>query len=451
MYTDLVRLLSSARDKFNGNRSSYCRSILEKTQWMEKEKIEQLQLRKLKALLRHAYENVPYYHRIFREKGFRPADFMRLEDMRKIPILKRSSLKLRPEKLLAQNLKKKQLVACTTSGTTATPLRFYHAKTEEPWYLAATLRGYGWAGYRRGDKLAHIRRVRRGNVLLRPVERIKRLVLRDKLLNTLNLSEKTLLSFSLTLQKYKPDYIYGAAGSTNILSVFLLQNDAGRIRPKGVFTYGQTLLPNYRRNIEKAFNCKVYDIYSTTEVPHVASQCGHHKALHVTDENAFIEIENDGEAAAPGEEGKVLVTSLNGYATPFIRYDIGDSGKLLRDECACGRKLSLFCPVGRDYEYFVHSDGTFTFFRDLQTAFEDLPIKDFQIVQQTYDEITIRIVPNHGYSQTHTEYILKNINLRIADIAKIRVELVDTVPFTSFGKVRHFISKIQTKYTQTEI
>jgi phenylacetate-CoA ligase len=447
LYATLVRFLSSRYDEFTRRRLSYCGNILERTQWMEKEELKKLQTGKLKALLRHAYENVPYYHRILRNSGFRPADFNRLEDMQRIPILKRSSLRLRPEELFAQNLRKSQIVACATSGTTAAPLRFYLTKAEMPWHAAAELRGYGWAGYRPGDKCVHIRRVRPGDVLTRPFERLRRLVLRCKLLNTLNLSEETLASFTLTLQQFKPDYVLGAAGSTNILATFLLQNNAHGIHPRGVFTYGQQLLPHYRKAIEEAFNCRVYDRYGSTEVPQIASQCGSHEGHHVVDENVLVEIAKDGEAAAPGEEGNVLITSLNGYATPFIRYDIGDTGRILKDECPCGRKLSLFSPIGRDYEYFVHSDGTFTFFRDLNTVFEDLPIKDFQIVQQTLDEILIKIVPRQGFKQAHADFILKSINWRIADIADVRVKLVDSLPLTGLGKVRHFTSKIHTKYT----
>lgn len=339
---------------------------------MEKEELKKLQVRKLKALVRHAYENVPYYHRILRKNGLRPTDFENLEDIQKIPILKRSSLKLKPEELLAKNFGKRQLVACATSGTTATPLRFYLTKAETPWHIAAEFRGYGWAGYKSGDKYVHVRRVRPENVLNHPLERLRRLILRCKLLNTLNLSEKTLASFSLTLLKFKPDYILGASGSTNIIATFLLQNGTHKMHPLGVFTYGQQLLPHYRRTIERAFNCRVYDRYASTEVPHIASQCGSHEGHHVADENVLIEIEKDGEAAAPEEEGKVLITSLNGYATPFIRYDIGDLGRLLSDECSCGRKLSLFSPIGRDVEYFVHSDGTFTFFRDVRTVWKSV-------------------------------------------------------------------------------
>src|SRR4030067_1122175 len=119
-----MRFLASTYDKFTGRRLSYCRNILERTQWIGKEELKKLQMRKLKALIGHAYENVPYYHRILRNNGFRPANFNRLEDLQKIPILKRSSLRLKPDQLLTRNLEKRQKVACATSRPTATPLRF---------------------------------------------------------------------------------------------------------------------------------------------------------------------------------------------------------------------------------------------------------------------------------------------------------------------------------------
>jgi phenylacetate-CoA ligase len=143
----------------------------------------------------------------------------------------------------------------------------------------------------------------------------------------------------------------------------------------------------------------------------------------------------------------VLLTSLNNLAMPFIRYDIGDRGKMFVDDCPCSRGLSLLRPIGRTYEYFVHSDGTFTIFRDLQTVFEDLPIEDFQIVQQSNDEIVIKIVKRVGYTNAHTDFILKKISLCFAKIARLRVELVDSLPLIGFGKVPHFVSKIPTKYT----
>jgi phenylacetate-CoA ligase len=132
---------------------------------------------------------------------------------------------------------------------------------------------------------------------------------------------------------------------------------------------------------------------------------------------------------------------------PFIRYEIGDMGKMLDNDCSCGRGLSLFTPIGRTYEYFLHSDGTFTFLRDFQTVFEDLPIEDFQIIQPAHDEIVIRIVKKTGYTDAHTAFILKHAGLIVSRIVRLKAELVDSIPLTGFGKMPHFVSKIHTRYT----
>ncbi len=404
-------------------------------------------VRKLKTFLRHAYENVPYYHESFKKNGFHPSSFSGLGDLQKIPVLQRSELRLKLNELVAENAKKSNLISSKTSGTTATPVNFYRSKIDITWDMAAWLRGLGWAGFESGAKLVYIRLFEPNDSLASVRSRLERRVKRWRLLGGYDFSEKSMASFCSKNRNFKPDYVLGGAGPTNIFAVFLLENTQFKMRPKAVVTYGETLLPHYRRTIEEAFKCKVFDWYGSTEIAHIASQCGHHKGLHVADENVFLEIEKDGESAAPGEEGKILLTNMNSFAMPLIRYDIGDRGKMLADDCPCGRKLSLVTPVGRTCEYFVHSDGSFTFFRDLQTVLGDLPIEDFQIVQSSYDEIVIRIVKRADYTNIHTDFILKHVRLLVSDKVKVRVELADSVPLIGFGKVPHYVSKIPTKYT----
>lgn len=439
MYTHLAHFLSLAYDKITNGHLYSCKAVLEKTQWMKKEELQRLQMRKLRILLNHAYDNVPYYHDLLKKRSLRPTDFRSLEDLRKLPVLQRSQLRLKTDELTAKNVGKSELIPCKTSGTTATPVKFYRSRTEIPWGLAAQARGYDWAGFRTGSKLVYIRLFAPNDELARMKATLIRSLQRSKLLGGYDLSEKSLASFCTKNRNFKPDYILGAPCTTNILAAYLLENRQYKMRPKAVFTYAETLLPHYRKTIEGAFQCKVYDVYSSTEIPHISSQCGHSEGHHVTDENVILEIQKDDETTVPGEEGKVLLTNLNNFAMPFIRYDIGDSGKKLADDCPCGRELSMFSPIGRNYEYFVHSDGTFTFFRDLQTVFEDLPIEDYQIVQEDHDEITMRIVKRAGYTHAHTEFILKHAAPWISRIVKLGVDVVDSVPVTGLGKVQHFV------------
>ena len=446
LYRKLAGLSLIALNNFEGRCVYRCKKHLDKTQWMKKRDLQRLQIKRLKALLKHAYENVPYYHESFRRQNFRPTDFKCLEDLRRVQILKKSAIRKNSNEMIAKNVPKKELVCRFTSGTTAAPVRFYRGKTDVSWGIGAELRGYGWAGYEVGDKLALIWTFVPGEVR-KFAFHLKNFLRRNKILNVYYLSEKNIASFAKKMHRFKPDFIRGYSSAVNIFATFILQNNRFNISPRAIFTSGQTLLPNYQKTIEETFNCEIYDYYATSEVSHIAAQCEQHEGLHIFEENIFVEIVKDDEPASIGEEGKVLLTNLHSYAMPFIRYDIGDVGKIFPDTCSCGRELSLLKPIGRTYEYFVNRDGSFTYLRDFQTVFGDLPIKDFQVVQESYDEIIVKVVRRPGYSKAHTDFILKNVKYHTAREAKIRVELVDSIPLEGSGKIRHTVSKIATKYT----
>lgn len=433
-----------AFDKSEGMDVYRCRKFLEKTQWMKKRDLQRLQFKRLRALLRHAYENVPYYHEAFRKKNFRPADLKCLEDLAKVPVLEKSAIRENSDTMMAKNVPKRELVYWFTSGTTAIPVKFCRSKVDVSWGMAAELRGYSWAGYEVGDKLALIWRIKPEQI--RSLKfKLENCLRRCKFLDVNTLSEKSIAAFANKMAKFKPDFIRGYSSSTSIFATFMLQNNHLKVRPRAVFTTAETLLPHYRKTIEKTFGCKIYDYYAASEVSHVAAQCGQNDGLHVFEENVIVEIVKDDEPASLGEEGRVLLTNLHSYAMPFVRYDIGDLGKILPDACACGRELSLLKIIGRTYEYFVNSDGSFTYLRDFQTVFADLPIRDFQVIQESYDEIAIKIVRGPGYTETHTNFILKNA--KNFGPARIKVELVDSIPLEESGKINHTVSKIATKFT----
>lgn len=427
-----------AIDNFKGKHVDKCGKYLEKTQWMQGQDLKRLQLKRLKALLRYAYENVSYYHASFKSKRLRPEDIQCLEDLHKVPILKKSEIRRELDRMIPENISKEELIVRYTSGTAASPVKFYTGKKDFDWALGAELRAHSWAGYELGDKIAYV-------WMYEPEEirslqfRLYNLVMRRKILDVYYMSEETMASFAIKMVRFRPDFILGYSGSTNLFANFLLQNGHYMIRPKAVFTSASTLLPHYRRAIEEAFKCKVYDFYGSREVPSIAAQCGHHEGLHVTEENIMLEIVEDDEPVSPGEYGRILLTNLHSYTMPFIRYDIGDLGQIFPEVCSCGRELSLLKPIGRTYEQFRNSDGSFTCLRDFQVVFEDLPIKDFQVEQKSADNIVIRIVGRSGYGRAHTDFILRNIKLR--GRAETTVELVDSIPTEKSGKTLHIIKK----------
>lgn len=411
---------------------------------MKKKDLASLQLNRLKAILTYAYEKVPHYHKSFEERGFRPYDIKSLEDIRKVPVLDKSTLRGSLGTLLARDSTRKKLKPLFTSGTTAFPVRFYRSNTDLSWGLGAELRAYGWGGYKVGDKVALIWSFESEQT--RKFEfQLYNLLMRHRILNLKHQSENAMTAFARGLVRFRPDFVRGYSASTNIFATFLLQNPQFRIRPKTVFTSASTLLPHYRNRIEKAFDCQIHDFYGSREISSIAGQCGQHEALHVSDENVLLEIVKDNEPVSFGEDGKILLTNLHSYVMPLIRYDIGDVGQMFPDECSCGRHLSLMKPYGRTYEFFVGSDGSFTNLHDIQQVFAGLPVIDFQIIQKDYDEIVIKIVPGPKYTCEHSSFIERHIRER--GNARIRVELADSIPPEESGKTRHVVLKLPSKYT----
>lgn len=161
---------------------------------------------------------------------------------------------------------------------------------------------------------------------------------------------------------------------------------------------GEMLTAENKRFLEAAFECPCANQYGSYEVNSMAYECpaGH---LHVMEENVYLEIIKDGRAAPEGEEGEIVVTSLRNRVMPFIRYTIGDYGKV--ETCQCpyhqegkiltltrGRKNDLiFCPDGE----YIHA---YELIRPFGCISERLDgrIFQYQLEQTEYDKFTVHIV-----------------------------------------------------------
>src|SRR5205085_9123193 len=149
--------------------------------------------------------------------------------------------------------------------------------------------------------------------------------------------------------------------SFNLLATYLREHGRTlRHAPRGIISSAQTLPDTSRRIIEESFGCKVFDKYGAREFSGIAYECEAHQGHHVVGEGYVVEVLKDGRPAAPGEIGEVVVTDLNNYCLPFIRYRIGDLAEQLdpRQACACGRGLPRLGKIeGRVQSIIIGSKG----------------------------------------------------------------------------------------------
>jgi phenylacetate-CoA ligase len=264
---------------------------------------------------------------------------------------------------------------------------------------------------------------------------------RRQIISVFQFSKQKMKQISSKIQKYNPKFIIGYATALYLLAKHCIDEDIQFTKPKTIFSTSSKLLKSQKTIVEKAFNCQVYDWYASREMLTIAAECPYRSGLHIASDHVLVEFVKNGEQVGPGEGGSLILTNLHNYSMPFIRYDIGDFGKYTNEVCSCGRGLPLIESLeGRNYEIFLTSNGSYSTLRDLDTFFENIPVKEFQIIQKTHDEIHVKIVKDKGYNQNHTKFI-KN-NLIWGGPAKIVVEIVDSIPFEKSGKKKYLVSKI---------
>jgi phenylacetate-CoA ligase len=187
------------------------------------------------------------------------------------------------------------------------------------------------------------------------------------------------------------------------------------------------------------------DMYSSQETGYLALQCPDHPHYHVQSESVLLEVVDDqGRPCAPGEVGRVLVTCLNNFATPLIRYEIGDYAEV-GEPCPCGRGLPVLKRImGRYRNLLTLPDGSRRWPRlGYESKLQDIaPIELMQMVQRNLDEIDVRLVVPRPLSATEQESLTGFIQKNLGHPFRLRFEYVDSIRNPANGKIEQFISQV---------
>jgi phenylacetate-CoA ligase len=446
MYSTLARhILYPIGEAFLGTKMLKYLKVLEETQWWSSAQLQELQNEKLRALIKHAYENVPYYHRIFEERGLTDKDIQTIEDLQKLPILTKDDIRQSLSDLIAKDSNKRKAFPNPTGGSTGEPLKYYIDMEVTSISWAGMFRGWKWAGYKLGDKRAAIA----GSSLVtdRPTfkTRVRNVIERNLKLSALDMSEPIMSSYAGRLMEYKPVYIRGYPSVLYLFADYLSKQGITNIRPKAIFTTAEMLLPHYREVVERQFRCKVFDQYGCYDGGLQAMECYEHCGYHISVEKAIMEfIDEDKRPVPVGCSGEILATDLHNYSMPFIRYAVEDRGTLAEEQCSCGRGLPLMKSIeGRTTDIIVFSDGSTLPGPALVDLFQKFQyIKQYQVIQNTVDQLLIKLVKRESYTDKDTEHFLSTIKAHISERAEIEVEFVDEIPTTKAGKYRFIISNV---------
>jgi phenylacetate-CoA ligase len=418
---------------------------LERTQWCSLDELCALQQTELGKLLDHAFRNVPHYASRFQLAGLGPGDVLRLEDLKKIPLLTRAeaSLHFADRKSTAPPLPE---IDKSTSGTTGHPLTFAYDRGSEYWRQATKLRGYAWAGYRLGDRSLHfwgappIVAPSRAQQLKVMVDRAIR---REHYADCTDRSEEALARLVGEIRTFRPSVIVCYAQAGVALARHVNENKSRDWADIAIIAAAERLFPSDRAVIAEAFGPGVFETYGSREVMLIAAECEAHQGLHVSMENLVLEVivrDDTGERPArPGELGEVVITDLHNFGAPFIRYLTGDSAvQQTQGRCACGRWLSRLVRVeGRTVDTLRDGAGRAVsglFFNVLFASLAD-KVRQFQVVQRRDRAIDLKIVPTGSFDDSLLKLVQGHCNEHIPGVT-LRTELVTELNPDRGGKLR---------------
>ncbi|MFZ1945921.1 MAG: hypothetical protein WAW06_00040 [bacterium] len=407
------------------------------------EAVVALQSRKMKDLLRHAASHVPYYRRVFQDLGLRPEDFNSPADLAKLPIIRKRDILANLEAMVSETSPRGSLAADSTSGSTGVNLKFYVDARATQARSANNVRMNQWVGIEVGDKAAFLW----GTPF--DVARAKRLrgAIRGWLSNTMILSHYTMAAkdlegYTKRLARFRPDLLVGYPSGLTHYAAYLAGRGGHGVRPRAIVVSGETMFEWQRESIEEAFGAPVYNHYGCREFGAIARECRLRKGLHVAASRVILEIVPTAEAPPGSGVGEIVITDLDNFGMPLVRYAIEDLGSVTWERCECGLGLPrLEAALGRVLDVVRAPNGNFlggSFWTLLMRKVEG--VASFQVVQQTTDRLEIAIVPAAGFSEESKRYLLEKIGEACGPEMKVRFEIRQAIEPTPGGKHRFVVS-----------
>ena len=418
------------------------------TQWFDKNEMEKLQFEKFQKLLTHANDHSPYYRNAFKMSGFDPRAIQSLSEISKIPLLTKAELRAHLQKLVCGNTNPQYVIPNSTSGSTGEKTVFYSDRRAEDVKAALVRRAYEWVGIQLGDRElrlwgAHFD-VAKSNQLK---EKIFNWLNNRAVLSAYAMADASIDTMLRFMRVFHPDFLFSYPSSLVHFCDYLHRTGIlPYLPPKGILTSGEQLEDWQRILIESHFRTKVYNFYGCREVGIIGQECEHRAGLHVVPENVLVEIlDEDGNPVLNDVTGEIVVTDLCNFAMPFIRYRIGDRGRMLTGNCTCGRNaLGRIALEGRRFDIIRSSNGNAVGGTFWTLLFRHRPgIQSFQVIQDNINHIRVDYVPESKSSLSNQDelYFREQILEKLKGI-EVDFNAVEEIPVLESGKMRLTISLI---------
>ena len=414
---------------------------LEHSQWLDIDRLNQRQHLQLQCVLKACALHIPYWRKVLASAGIDPGATLTAETLRQLPILRRRDVQAAADHLLNRTIHPAhgRIIKSSTSGSTGEPVRFYQTAITQHYWRALTLREHFWQRRDFSGKLAVIRSNTEAGRSPNWGPATWSLIQTGP---ACSLNIRTDISTQLDwLAEENPDYLLTHPSNLKALAVRAIECGVTLPRLRQLRTFGELLTVDTIMLCRRAWNAGIADIYSSEEAGYIAFQC-ERGSYHVQAESLIVEIVDEADVAcAEGQSGRVLITTLQNFAMPLIRYEIGDYAEA-GGTCGCGRGLPLLQRIrGRQRNMLRLPDGT----RHWPSFPEErwvgiAPIQRLQVVQKALDRIVLQICAERPLTDDESARLASTFAATLKFPHQIQIEQLAS--FTRTDKFEDFICEV---------
>lgn len=413
------------------------------SEWWPTERLLENQMRQISALLQHAATSAPYYHEKLRDHPLPSLSHMTMDAFQTLPLLRRADIQNAGKALASKAIPNSHgnPFEVRSSGSTGRPIRVLGTGLTGIYIRALTMRGHLWHRRDLSAKNVDIRTARASGT---PTKKYRWSTVPDA-------GESVRLDINLPIDVLLEQLIHEAPVymQTHPYTLKgLIESSVERgIRPESlrqVRTFGEALDQGIRDAARTHWDVEVIDNYSAMEIGTIAHQCPESENLHVQSESVLIEVlGDDGTPCSPGEVGRVVITALHNFATPLIRYEIGDYAEV-GEACACGRGLPVLKRIlGRQRNFLVLPSGEKRFPESWKLLTDIAPeIRQFQLLQKAVENIVIKLVVASPLANAKELQIAHHLNEKFGHPFDYQFIYVEDIPRSANGKFEEFKSEV---------
>ena len=418
-----------------GRRYSQHRRFLEQSQWWSAERLRDFQWQELQPLLAAAFEHSPFYKQKYAASGAQLGDIKNWDDFAKLPPVTREEIRQHRREMRSTAYPGK-LIEHATGGSSGSPTRFDITIESYDWRCAASVRAYSWSGCRLGERTLYLWGAPVGNPSRKQVWKmgVFRRLRNELMIPTFNQSEEFWEDAYQQALRFRPKYVVGYVSSLEGFCRYLKSKGKHIPGARAALAAAEPVHQATRTLVLDALKAPLFNTYGSREFMSIAGECSLHSGLHINQENIVLETESPPEAGP----SLLLVTDLHNLGMPFIRYQIGDMGRMSGRKCDCGRGLALVDSIdGRVLDVLRAADGRVVPGELFPHLLKEIPeIVEFQVWQKALDHIRLSLVLSEDLSERSRDLIDSETRKWMGDSTRLEVVRVDAIDRRASGKSR---------------